>query len=121
VRYSRPDQIVRRDQWTSKVSDDLPVGTLQYTTSVINTPSGVRNDINMARDRVMSIVLNPIRREDSVVLEEIRVNQPDISNSQLVLLGTSKQMLVIDSLEKYKRLLFVSGFRDKTFSIEAIL
>jgi hypothetical protein len=73
VRYSRADQIVPRDRWTSEVSDDLPVDTLLYTTSVINTPSGVRNDINMARERVMSIALNPIRREASVVLEEIRV------------------------------------------------
>jgi hypothetical protein len=53
VRYSRADQIVPRDRWTSEVSDDLPVDTLLYTTSVINTPSGVRNDINMARERVM--------------------------------------------------------------------
>jgi hypothetical protein len=73
VRYSRADQIVPRDRWTSEVSDDLPVDTLLYTTSVINTPSGVRNDINMARERVMSIVLNPIRREAAAVLEEIRV------------------------------------------------
>ena len=73
IRYSRADQIVPRDRWTSEVSDDLPVDTLLYTTSVINTPSGVRNDINMARERVMSIVLNPIRREASVVLEQIRV------------------------------------------------
>jgi AAA domain len=73
VRYSRADQIVPRDRWTSEVSDDLPVDTLLYTTSVINTPSGVRNDINMARERVMGIVLTPIRREASVVLEEIRL------------------------------------------------
>jgi hypothetical protein len=73
VRYSRANQIVPRDRWTSDVSDDLPVDTLLYTTSVINTPSGVRNDIKMARERVMSIALNPIRREASVVLEEIRV------------------------------------------------
>jgi replication-associated recombination protein RarA len=33
----------------------------------------VRNDINMARERVMGIVLTPIRREASVVLEEIRL------------------------------------------------
>src|SRR3984885_9147752 len=73
VRYSRADQIVPRDRWTSEVSDDLPVDTVLYTTSVINTPSGVRNDINMARERVMSIVLTPIRREASVVLEGIRL------------------------------------------------
>jgi hypothetical protein len=73
LRYSRADQIVPRDRWTSEVSDDLPVDTLLYTTSVINTPSGVRNDINMARERVMGIVLTPIRREASVVLEGIRL------------------------------------------------
>jgi hypothetical protein len=32
VRYSRADQIVPRDRWTSEVSDDLPVDTLLYTT-----------------------------------------------------------------------------------------
>jgi hypothetical protein len=74
VRYSRADQIVPRDRWTSEVSDSLPVDTLLSTTSVINTPSGVRNDINMARERVMSIImLDPIRREADVVLEEIRL------------------------------------------------
>src|ERR1700692_3556883 len=73
VRYSRADQIVPRDRWTSEVSDDLPVDTLLYTTSVINTPSGVRNDMNMARERVMSIVLNPIQREALLVLEKIRL------------------------------------------------
>lgn len=62
VRYSRTDQIVPRDRWTSEVSDDLPIDTLLYTTSVINTPSGVRNDISLARERVMSVVLDPIRR-----------------------------------------------------------
>ena len=55
------------------MSDELPVDTLLYTTSVINTPSRVENDINMARERVMSIVLDPIRREALVVLEEIRL------------------------------------------------
>ena len=56
------------------MSDDLPVDTLLYTTSVINTPSGVRNDINMARERVMSIVLDPIRRAALVTLDELRLN-----------------------------------------------
>jgi hypothetical protein len=39
VRYSRADQIVPRDRWTSEVTDDRPVDTLFYTTSVVNTPS----------------------------------------------------------------------------------
>ena len=73
VRYSRADQIVPRDRWTSEVSDGLPVDTLLYTTSVINTPSGVRNDISLARERVMSIALDPIQREAVLVLEKIRL------------------------------------------------
>jgi hypothetical protein len=32
VRYSRADQIVPCDRWTSEVSDDLPVDTLLSTT-----------------------------------------------------------------------------------------
>src|SRR6202041_2067684 len=73
VRYSRADQIVPRDRWTSEVSDELPIDTLLYTTSVINTPSRVETDIKMAREKVMSIVLDPMRREAAVVLEEIRL------------------------------------------------
>jgi len=73
VRYSRADQIAPRDRWTSEVSDDLPVDTLLYTTSVINTPTGVRSDIGLARERIMSIVLDPIRREASMVLDELRL------------------------------------------------
>src|SRR5271170_7141735 len=61
VRYSRADQIVPRDRWTSEVSDDLPVDTLLYTTSVINTPSRIASDISRARERVMSIVLDPLQ------------------------------------------------------------
>ena len=73
VRYSRAEQIVARDRWTSETSDDLPVDTLLYTTSVINTPSRIAQDINMARERVMSIVLDPIRREGTAILDEIRL------------------------------------------------
>jgi hypothetical protein len=73
VRYSRADQIVPRDRWTSEVSDDLPVDTLLYTTFLINTPTGVRNDINMAREREMSILLDPIRHEALITLDEIRL------------------------------------------------
>lgn len=49
------------------MNDNMPVDTLLYTASVINTPSGVKSDINM------SIVLDPIRREALLVLEKIRL------------------------------------------------
>jgi AAA domain-containing protein len=73
VRYSRAEQIVPRDRWTSVINDDRPIDTLLYTTSVVNTPSRVDNDIRMAREKVMSIVLDPIRQEATMVLEEIRL------------------------------------------------
>jgi hypothetical protein len=73
VRYSRAEQIVLRDRWTSVINDDRPIDTLLYTTSVVNTPSRVDNDIRMAREKVMSIVLDPIRQEATMVLEEIRL------------------------------------------------
>jgi hypothetical protein len=42
LRYSRADQIVPRDCWTSEVSDDLPADTLLYTTSVTHVPRSGR-------------------------------------------------------------------------------
>jgi hypothetical protein len=74
VRYSRVDQIVRRDRWTSEVTDDRPADTLLYTTSVVNTPSRVDIDIKLARERMMSVVLDPIQQEARTVLEAIRLN-----------------------------------------------
>src|SRR5260370_38198354 len=59
VRYSRADQIVPRDRWTSEVSDDRPIDTLLYTASVVNTPSRVETDIEMPRDTELSMVLTP--------------------------------------------------------------
>src|SRR5271170_7284072 len=73
VRYSRADQIVPRDRWTSEIRDDRPVDTLLYTTSVVNTPSRVENDIKMARKGVNKNLLGPIPREATMVLEEIRL------------------------------------------------
>src|ERR1700760_3607498 len=46
VRYSRADQIVLRDRWTSEVTDDRPVDTLFYTTSVVDTLSRVNRCVS---------------------------------------------------------------------------
>jgi DNA transposition AAA+ family ATPase len=73
VRYSRAEKVIAHDRWTSETTDDLPVDTLLYTTSVVNTPSRISQDINMAREKVMSIVLDPLRREGSAALEVIRI------------------------------------------------
>jgi hypothetical protein len=67
------DGVPERDCGRNEGEPARAVALLLYTTSGINTPSGVRNDINMARESVMSIGLNPIRREASAVLEGIRV------------------------------------------------
>ena len=75
VRYSRADQIVPRDRWTSEVSDDLSCRHAALHNLGDQYSVRCENDINMARERVMSIVLDPIRREATVVLEEIRLER----------------------------------------------
>jgi hypothetical protein len=63
LRYSRAEMIVERDRWTTESDDQLPIDTILYTTSVVNTPSRVESDIRMTRERLMGIALRPIRRK----------------------------------------------------------
>lgn len=68
-RYSRADRIVQRDRWTYESSDRLPVETILYTTTVINTPSRVEADVRRSREKLMEAALRPIRqrtRRDSL-------------------------------------------------------
>jgi len=65
--------IIQFDRWTSELRDQLPINTVFYTASVINTPSRVDFDIRSARERLMSIALRPIRREATEVLDAIRL------------------------------------------------
>jgi hypothetical protein len=73
LRYSRAEMIIQFDRWTSESRDQLPINTLLYTTSVINTPSRVESDIRLARERLMGIALRPLRREAAEVLDAIRL------------------------------------------------
>jgi AAA domain len=73
LRYSRAEMIIQFDRWTSGSRDQLPINTVLYTTSVINTPSRVESDIRLARERLMGIALRPLRREATEVLEAIRL------------------------------------------------
>jgi hypothetical protein len=61
--------IVRRDRWTSEPNNQLPIITLLYITSVINTASRVDSDIRMARARLMGIVLRPVQRKPTDALK----------------------------------------------------
>lgn len=72
-RYSRADKIVQRDRWTYESSDQLPVETILYTTTVINTPSRVEADVRRSREKLMEAALRPIRQQAAVALEEIRL------------------------------------------------
>jgi hypothetical protein len=72
VRYSRADQIRTRDAWTTKVTDNRPIDTVLYTTSVVNTPSRVDTDISLAKERVRNVLLDPILQEARIVLDEIK-------------------------------------------------
>ena len=72
-RYSCTDKVVQRDRWTFESSDRLPVNTILYTTTVINTPSRVEADIRRAREKLMEVALRPIRSQAAEALETIRV------------------------------------------------
>ncbi len=61
------------DRWTAEARDQLPIDTVLYTASVINTPSRIEADIRLARERLMGIALRPIRREATEVLDAIRL------------------------------------------------
>ena len=65
--------IVQYDRWTAESSDQLPINTLLYTTSVINTPSRVESDLRKAREKLMGIAMRPLRREAAAVLDAIRL------------------------------------------------
>ncbi len=77
-RYSRKEMIISFDRWTSQSRDQLPINTILYTTAVINTPSRIEIEIGMARERIMSIALNPIRKEAKEVLDAIRIRDEAI-------------------------------------------
>jgi AAA domain len=61
------------DRWTSGSLDQLPIDTILYTTSVINTPSRVDSDIRLATERLMGVAMRPIRKEATEVLDAIRL------------------------------------------------
>ncbi|MEA2259067.1 MAG: hypothetical protein QOJ51_1892 [Acidobacteriaceae bacterium] len=73
IRYSRNEMIVQFDRWTAESLDQLPIDTIFYTASVINTPSRIETDIHLAHERVMGIALRPLRREAAEVLDAIRL------------------------------------------------
>ena len=77
-RYSRKEMIISFDRWTSQSRDQLPIDTILYTTAVINTPSRIEIEIGMAREWIMSIALNPIRKEAKEVLDAIRIRDEAI-------------------------------------------
>lgn len=72
-RYSRAEKIVIRDRWVTESSDQLPVDTVLYTTTVVNTPSRVESDIRSSRDRLMEVALRPIRQQATEALAAIRL------------------------------------------------
>ena len=65
--------IVQYDRWTAESSDQLPINTLLYTTSVINTPSRVESDLRKAREKLMGTAMRTLRREAAALLDAIRL------------------------------------------------
>jgi DNA transposition AAA+ family ATPase len=73
LRYSRADMIHKRDRWTTVSRDDLPIDTVFYTASVVNSPSRIESEINRSRESLMEIALRPIRRAATETLDAIRI------------------------------------------------
>jgi hypothetical protein len=73
LRYSRAYMIHKRDRWTTVSRDDLPIDTVSYTTSVVNSPSRIESEIGRSRESLMEIALRPIRREATETLDAIRI------------------------------------------------
>jgi hypothetical protein len=67
--------IVSFDRWISKSQDQLPINTILYMTSVINTSSRIEAAIGMARERLIGIAMNPIRLEAKEVLDAMRLRE----------------------------------------------
>jgi hypothetical protein len=63
------------DRSTSKSRDQLPINTILYTTSVINTSSRIEAAIGMARESLIGIAMNPIRLETKEVLDALRLRE----------------------------------------------
>src|ERR1700730_6294285 len=55
LRYSRADMIHKRDRWTTGSRDDLPIDTVFYTTSVVNSPSRIESEISRSLESLMEI------------------------------------------------------------------
>ena len=64
--------IIQFDRFTSESRDQLPLDTLLYTTSVVNTPSRVEADIGLVRERLMEIAFAP-PPEGAETLDAIRL------------------------------------------------
>ena len=75
--------IVTLDRWTAESRDQIPINTVLYTTSVVNTPSRVENEIGLTREKIMGISLRPLRREADAVLAKIRARD-DAKRKQIM-------------------------------------
>ena len=74
LRHSpRRHDSAKRDRWTTVSRDDLPIDTVFYTTSVVNSPSRIESEISRSRESLMEIALRPIRRAATETLDAIRI------------------------------------------------
>lgn len=88
-RYSRAAKIVQRDRWTVESSDQQPVSTVLYTTTVINTPSRIDLDVRREREKLMEVALRPIREQATEALAAIRLRDEARRREILNKLGCS--------------------------------
>jgi PHD/YefM family antitoxin component YafN of YafNO toxin-antitoxin module len=73
IRYGRAEMIIQFHRWTFESRDQLPINTLLYTTSVINTPSRVESDIRLAQESLMGVALRLFDVKPPWVFDAIRL------------------------------------------------
>ena len=103
LRYSRAEMIIQFDRFTSESRDQLPINTLLYTTSVINTPSRVESDIRLARERLMGIAMRPLRREAAEALDAIRLRD-EAKRREILNRGDALRATALRSIQPISRL-----------------
>jgi DNA transposition AAA+ family ATPase len=75
LRYSRAEKILSADRAAADCTDQPPLDTILYTTSVINTPSRVDSAIRLAREDLVATATRTLHHEAVAALHEIRLHE----------------------------------------------
>ena len=82
IRYSRTQAMLEAIASPEMTPDGQPIDTVLYTPSVVNCPSGVANELRLARTRVDNIAKRAFQREMREALDAIRIRDEAALNDR---------------------------------------